>query len=260
MNPWTAFFSLFRREVSRFFKVPLQTLGTPIINTLLYLLIFGVSLGESIDLEGKVPYLAFLIPGLVAMAAIKNSFDNSSSAIIGQKYHNELQDLRVTPLSLHQLYFAKNGASLLRGALVALITCFVGECFHWICEGSFLPLAHPFIFLYFVLIGSAGFASLGCAVGMWSNSFEKVGAFSSLLLLPLIYLGGVFFSLERVHPIWQLLSHFNPLFYMINGARFGMIGESDSSLPLAMGVTLLFLLISYCLALLSFRKGSRYFR
>ncbi|MGE0831847.1 MAG: ABC transporter permease [Simkaniaceae bacterium] len=260
MNKRIQVWGLLRREVSRFFKVPLQTIGAPIINSVLYLLIFGVSLGASLTLHETVPYLAFLIPGLIAMSLIKNAFDNSTSALIGQKYVNELQDLRVTPFTIGQLCLSKTVASLFRGILVGLITYIVGEVFYWSVEKTFLGIAHPLSFLYFILLGGLSFGSLGIAVGMWAKSFEHIGAISMLILLPLIYLGGVFFNLESAHLFWQTLSHFNPLFYIINGVRYGMLGVADTSALLAAIVTFIFFLVCTLLALISLQKGSRYLR
>ncbi len=260
MSKWIQFYGLFRREVSRYLKVPLQTVGAPIVNSFLYLLIFGVSLGHSIHLENNLPYLAFLIPGLIAMSIIKNAFDNATSSIMGQKYVNELQDHRTSPLSLHQLCFARTTASLTRGLLVGLITYLVGQAFYLVWQKEFLMVADPWIFTYFIIFGGLTFGNLGIAIGMWSKSFEHVGAVSMLVLLPLIYLGGVFFSLENAHPFWQTISHVNPLYYIINGIRYGMLGTSDINLVLSASVTFAFFIVCYLLALLSLRKGSNYMR
>ncbi|WP_420422638.1 ABC transporter permease [Simkania sp.] len=251
---------LFIREIARFFKVPLQTIGAPIVNAALYLMIFGVSLGNSIRSPDEIPYLAFLIPGLIAMSVIKNAFDNSTMAIMGPKYVNELQDLRTVPLSRQQIVWAKTFASLVRGLLVGLITYLVGQTFFFFSDGQVLTIAHPFILAYFLLIGGLSFGFLGVAIGMLSRSFEHVGAVSALILLPLIYLGGVFFTLKNLHPFWQTVSLFNPLFYMINGVREGILGSTDINfLPSAIVAFALFLVTYFC-ADLSLRKGTRYLR
>ena len=260
MNRWIQFSGLFKREVTRFCKIPLQTLGAPIVNSSLYLLIFGVSLGHSIHLENNLSYLAFLIPGLIAMSIIKNAFDNATSSIMGQKYVNELQDCRTSPLTLQQLCFAKGLSSLTRGLLVGLITYLVGQIFFLIFHERFLIIHDSLIFIYFAVFGGFAFGNLGIAIGMWSKSFEHVGAVSMLILLPLIYLGGVFFSLENAHPFWQAISHINPLYYIINGIRYGILGTSDISFSLAASVTFFFFVVCYFLALISLRKGSNYMR
>lgn len=260
MKWWIQTSGLFTREVARFFKVPLQALGAPIINAFLYLLIFGVSLGHSINLGESVSYLAFLIPGLIAMAIIRNTFDNATSSIMGQKYVNELQDNRIAPLTSQQLCLARAAAALTRGLLVGVITYLVGEIFFFTLHGTFLIFYNLSIFLFFAVFGGLAFANLGIAIGMWSKSFEHIGAVSMLVLLPLIYLGGVFFSLENAHLLWQNISRINPLYYMINGMRYGFLGISDVHFALAASVTLLFFMICYILALMSLRKGSNYLR
>ncbi len=248
------------REIERYLKVPLQTIATPIVNSILYLLIFGVSLGGSIAIQHASSYLVFLVPGLIAMACIRNAFENSSSALLSQKYFNELQDLRVTPLTVGQLCFAKTVGSLTRGIFVALLTLLVGEGFYWATQGDLLPLKHPLLFIFFLLFGGMAFASLGIAVGMWSKSFEHIGAVSSLILLPLIYLGGVFFDLQSMAPLWQTLSRFNPLFYLIQGVREAMLGGTRVDLQQYALFAFIFFVLCYILALLSLKKGARYLR
>jgi len=251
---------LFVREVARFFKVPLQTIGAPIVNSALYLMIFGVSLGNSIRSPDHIPYLAFLIPGLIAMSVIKNAFDNATSAIMGPKYVNELQDLRIVPLSIQQISWAKSFASLTRGLLVGLITYIVGQVFFYITEGHLLIITHPHILAYFLIVGGLAFGFLGIAIGMISSSFEHVGAVSALVLLPLIYLGGVFFTLQNLHPFWQKLSFFNPLLYIINGVRYGVLGTTDVSFLTSGLITFVFLLLTYICAYMSLKKGVHYLR
>nr|MDJ0652482.1 ABC transporter permease [Simkaniaceae bacterium] len=129
-----------------------------------------------------------------------------------------------------------------------------------IFQRKFLVLYNPYIFLFFAVFGGLAFGNLGTAIGMWSKSFEHVGAVSMLVLLPLIYLGGVFFSLENAHPLWQKVSHINPLYYLINGIRYGFLGKSDICSTLAALVTFLFFIVCYGLALISLRKGSNYLR
>ena len=260
MKKWIQFSGLFKREIARFFKVPLQTLGAPIVNAALYLLIFGVTLGRAIHVDHHLPYLSFLTSGLIAMSIIKNTFDNATSSIIGQKYVNELQDHKISPLSLQQLCMARATSSLVRGLLVGTLTYLVGQCFSVFFEKSFLTIACPMFLLYFSVLGGLAFAHLGIAIGMWSKNFEHVGAISLLILLPSIYLGGVFFSLKQAPPLWQTLSYLNPLYYIIDGIRHGLLGFSDLSPRLSIGITFGFFLFSYLIALISLRKGGNYVR
>jgi len=260
MKAIVQFQGLCMREMSRLFKIPLQTFGAPIVNAVLYLMIFGVGLSRSIRSSDGIPYLAFLIPGLVTMSVIKNAFDNATSSIIGPKYVNDLQDLRTTPLSIFQISFAKSLVSLSRGVLIALITYITGQLFFFSTQGKFLVVAHPWISVYFLLVGGLSFGFLGVAIGMWARSFEHIGAISALILLPLIYLGGVFFTLSYLHPIWQTLSFFNPLFYFINGIRYGILGATDVGFYQLIFVTFSFLCLTCICAHLTLKKGSNYLR
>lgn len=260
MSAFIQFKGLFNREVARFCKIPLQTIGAPIVNAALYLMIFGISLGTSIHFFDQVSYLAFLIPGLISMSVIKNSFDNATSAIIGSKYVNELQDLRTIPLTATQISWAKALASLTRGLVVGLITYTVGGIFFFLKEGNILTIRYIFILMYFLFIGGLSFSFLGVAIGMWARSFEHIGVVSTLILLPLIYLGGVFFTLKNLHPIWQNISFFNPLFYIINGVRYGILGKTDVDFFTSAFITFIFFLLTYICAHISLKKGTHYLR
>lgn len=255
-----AFKGLFIREYKRFMKVPFQTIGTPVISTFLYLMIFGVSLGDSIHLKGGIHYLAFLIPGLITMNLIRNAYENSSSAIVAAKYMNELQDLRVTPLSLPNISLAKNLASLLRGFIVALITYLVGAAFYYLNFHEIYSIKHPLWLVVFFFVGGITFSSLGIFVAMFSRSFEQISAIGTFVLLPLIYLGGVFFNMDTLDPFWHAFSLCNPLFYLINGIRFAIIGASDINPMIALGVCLAFMVLFLLICHVSLKKGAHYSR
>ncbi len=244
----------------RYFQVPLQTIGAPIISSALYFLIFGVSLGSAIQSEASIPYLVFLIPGLLAMNMVKNAFENSTGCITGAKYVNELQDLRTAPLTKEQIIWAKSLASLSRGFIVGILTFVIGSLFYFLDSGLFLTIKHPLILVLFMTVGTLTFAQLGIAIGMWAKSFEQIGGVSAFILTPLIYLGGVFFTLENLHPIWQKISLFNPLLYIINGFRYGIIGKSDTNILLAFSITLAAFIICHLLAYRTLQKGSNYYR
>lgn len=253
---WTPFLFLFRREVERFLKVMVQTVITPMINGCLYLLIFGVSLGKSISIGKGVSYLAFLIPGLVMMACLNNSFQNSSSSIIGAKFGGDLEDLKVAPLSRMQIIWAYSMGGLLRGLIVGGITFVVGEVFFYVSLGHLLGVIHPLLLIFFLIIGSLSFAQLGITVAFWAKNFDQLSAVSGFVLLPLIYLGGVFYSLKNLHPFWRMVSRFNPLLYFINGVRFSMLGFSDVDVYMALIISLASLALTYALAVVSLTKGS----
>ena len=251
-----SFVALFEREIARFFKVIVQTVVTPFVSSFLYLLIFGVSLGSKMPSHQGVSYLAFLIPGLMMMGLMNNAFQNSSSSIVSSKFSGDLEDLRVAPLSNQQIIWAMSLAALFRGFLVAIITFIVGVLFCYFQSDLVLPIAHPFFALYFIIIGGLTFGLLGLSVAFWATSFDQLSAFSAFILLPLTYLGGVFLSIENLHPFWQFVSKLNPLLYLINGLRYGVVGVADVSMTVAVPVSLLGFVVFYILAFISLRKGS----
>ena len=210
LRPWDSFLTLYQREMARFVKVIFQTVFTPMINSVLYLLIFGVSLGKSIVMDKPVTYLAFLIPGLVMMGVLNNAFQNSSSSIVSGKFSGDLEDLKVVPLTPQMIIWAMSIGGLTRGALVGLITFAVGEVFSLMVDHTPLGIAHPFWLLFFLVVGGLTFAKLGIAIAFYAKNFDQLSAVSSFILTPLIYLGGVFFSMAGLHPFWQGLARFNP--------------------------------------------------
>lgn len=222
----TGFLFLFRRECHRFFKVLVQTVLTPVISAGLYLLIFGVSLGQHIDLNG-VHYLAFLVPGLMMMGLMNNSFQNSSSSLVLSKFTGDIEDLAIVPLSRSEIIWAMSLASVIRGAMVALITLAVGEVFYYIQYTEFLWPQHIFWLIYFVVMAGLVFGQLGLIAAFWAKTFDQLSAISTFVILPLTYLGGVFIPIRQLDTFWQNLSMGNPLLYFINGLRYSMIGLSD---------------------------------
>lgn len=253
---WTPFLVLLIREIRRFLKVLVQTVISPMINSSLYLLIFGVSLGAKISVAGGVSYLAFLIPGLVMMSCLNNSFQNTSSSVVSAKFAGELEDFRVSPLSNQQIIWALGLGGLVRGLLVGSITYFVGQVFFWLTQGDWLPMAHPWWLIYFLAVGGLVFSHLGISVAFWARTFDQMSAVGGFILTPLLYLGGVFFSIENLAPFWRGLSRVNPLLYLINGVRHGILGVSDVPVETAAVVALAFLLLTYLVALGSLKRGS----
>lgn len=252
---WTPFFSLLKKECLRFFRVIGQTLLIPLVNSSLYLLIFGVSLGQSIQISGHQSYLAFLIPGLIMMGVLNNAFQNASSSIGTSKFHGDLEDLRIVPLKPSQIVWAMGLGGLARGLLVGSITFCIGEIFYFFQTGGILSVAHPLTLIFFLIAGGLTFSFLGISVGFYAKSIDQMSAIGGFILLPLMYLGGVFFSLENLHPFWRALSQFNPMLYFINGVRFGILGVSDVPPTTSAGLSLITLLTLFCLALRTVRLG-----
>ena len=171
----TAFIFLFRRECHRFFKVLVQTVLTPVISASLYLLVFGVSLGQHVDIAG-VRYLAFLIPGLMMMGLMNNAFQNSSSSLVSSKFTGDIEDLAVVPLTRSQIIWAMSLASVVRGGMVALTTLIVGEVFYYFQYQELLIPEHPIWLLYFVVMAGLVFGQLGLMAAFWARTFDQLSA------------------------------------------------------------------------------------
>jgi ABC-2 type transport system permease protein len=162
----------------------------------------------------------------------------------------------VAPVSDQEIIWAMGLASLVRGLLVAVITYSVGSIFCYYQQGTVLTVVHPIYALYFIVVAGLIFGLLGISVAFWATSFDQLSAFSAFILLPLTYLGGVFLSIENLHPFWQMVSKLNPLLYMINGLRYGIVGVTDVSMSVAVPVSLFGFAVFYGLAFFSLRKGS----
>lgn len=254
---WTPFLSFFYRDINRFWKVKVQTLLAPFISQALYLIIFGVSVGQMVTISEQFSYLHFIVPGLAAMALINNSFQNGSSSIFVMKITGEIIDIKSTALNIQQIVFAVALSGLLRGVIVSLMTLALGEMLYFFFEGGeFIPIRHPGVFCVFLLFGGVIFSMLGFAVGMWSKTFDHIGAIGNFIILPLIYLGGVFYDLDTLPVFWQKVSVFNPLFYFISGVRWCVMGVSD--IPIARSFAMVFISLFgfYGLAILSARIGT----
>lgn len=254
-----SFLTLTWKEVLRFLVVWSQTLISPLINSSLYIVVFGVSLSALLPTQHGFSYLEFLIPGLIAMSALNNAMQNSASSIIISKFHNDLQDLKMIPLSSAWIAMAYATAGWIRGLSCALLVFLVGQLFLYLRTGYFLGLMHPVAFLVFLSLGCIIFASIGTIAGFRASSFDQINAISQFIVLPLIYLGGVFYSLNVLHPVWKSLAQFNPMVYMINGIRWSILGVSDISILRCLELSVGFSALSLLLAWRAVKTG-HYFR
>jgi len=220
---FTGFCTLFHKEVLRFWKVNFQTVAAPVLNALLFLLIFSHVLDRSVTVYGDVPYTAFLVPGLIMMSLLQNAFANTSSSLIQSKITGNIIFVLLAPLSCRVFYAAYVLAAVLRGLFVGIGV--------WLMAMFFvdLPLAQPVWVLAFGILGGALLATFGIIAGIWAEKFDQLAAFQNFLIMPLTMLSGVFYSIHSLPPLWQKISHANPFFYMIDGFRYGFFGQSDTS-------------------------------
>lgn len=217
----TRFGTVLSREFGRYWKIKRQTILTPILNTYLYIAIFGAALGSRIqDLDG-VPYIVFIIPGLIMMAMAMNAFENNAASLFQQRFMRAIEDQLASPLSNFELMSAYALGGFIRGAMIAAIT------FATAAVLVDLPVADPVLFVAGLASVGLFFALLGVFVGVIVDQFDQMSLYLNFILQPLIFLGGVFYSVTLLPPFFQTLTYFNPLFYMINMVRHGMIGTSD---------------------------------
>lgn len=238
---------LFRKEVLRFWKVAAQTVGAPVLTAVLYMMIFGHVLSGRVEAFPGVSYTSFLVPGLVMMSVLQNSFANSSSSLVQSKITGNLVFLLVAPLSHWAWYVAYVGAAVVRGLVVG---CGVLLVTVWFAP---LQLAEPWWVVIFAALGAGLLGSLGLIAGLWADKFDQMAAFQNFIIMPLTFLSGVFYSVHSLPPAWQAVSHLNPFFYMIDGFRRGFFGVSDVSplISLAVVGTAFVIVASIALRLLS---------
>ena len=224
---WIACFTLFKKEISRFAKVWLQTVIAPVVTALLYLLVFGHVLEGRVEVFAGVSYSAFLIPGLLMMAVIQNAFANTSSSLIQSKVMGSLIFIMLPPFSEFEFFLAYVGAAIMRGLAVGLGVFLLA--FFYVK----VPIDNIFVVLAFAVLGSYVMAALGMIAGIWAEKFDQIAAFQSFLIVPLTFLSGVFYSINSLPPFWAGLSKWNPFFYMIDGFRYGFFGQSDQPVMLS---------------------------
>jgi ABC-2 type transport system permease protein len=232
----SGFYALFYKEVKRFWRVSFQTVAAPVLTAILYLMIFGHVLEDHVKVYDAIGYTAFLIPGLVMMSLLQNSFANTSSSLIQSKITGNLIFVLLAPLSHFEFFSAYVLAAMVRGVVVGA-GVFLATC--WFTDISFYQ---PLWILVFGLLSAALLAALGLIAGIWAEKFDQLAAFQNFFIMPATMLSGVFYSIHSLPPIWQTISHFNPFFYMIDGFRYGFFGISDVSPWLSLVIISVFFL------------------
>lgn len=249
MNNIFGTWTLFQRESRRFLKVWLQTIVSPVISNLLFLTIFGLSLSKAAQVFEGLPYLTFIAPGLILMGIINNTFQNPSSSIMIMKYQGIINDLLTVPLKKSELLLAFTASAVLRGLLVGLITFLTTTFF----------VDFPFTSIFFIFFStfaiSVLFAFLGIIVGIWAYDFDQFAFIQNFLLMPLIFLGGIFYPVSTLSGIFAKISGLNPIVYMIDALRYGFTGIHEFPLLLDFTVTSVLTLIAGLCAYLILKSG-----
>jgi ABC-2 type transport system permease protein len=245
------FASLVRREVTRFMKIKRQTLGAPLLETFLYISVFGAALGSRIDRLHGVDYVVFIIPGLILMAWAMNAFSNNSSSILQQKFQRAIDDQLSSPASPAELLLAFSLGGFLRGLLVATLTFAAASVL------VDVPVDNVLVLLSSLVLVGFFFAQLGVLVGVRAEQFDDVSFYQTFVLQPLIFLGGVFYSASLLPEPFQTLTYFDPVYYMIGLVRYGFLGYTDTSVALSLALLVAAALTLFAVNLRLFSRGYR---
>ncbi|MYE99236.1 MAG: ABC transporter permease [Gammaproteobacteria bacterium] len=245
-----AFETIVIKEVRRFMRIWTQTMLPPVITISLYFVIFGNLVGSRIGEMGGFRYMEFIVPGLIMMAVIQNSYSNVVSSFFSQKFQRSVEELLVAPIPNYVILSGFIAGGMARGLCVGFIVTLVSLFF------AELRIFSPLIMISVVLFTSLVFSLGGFINAVFANNFDDVSIIPTFVLTPLIYLGGVFYSIELLPPFWQLVSRLNPIFYMVNTFRYGILGTSDIDVAWAFAMLVLFavLLFGACIWLL--RRGT----
>lgn len=252
-HKYIAFETIVTREVRRFSRIWLQTLVPPAITIGLYFVIFGNLVGRRIGEMGGFQYMEFIMPGLIMMSVIQNSYSNVVSSFYSQKFQKTVEELLVAPVPNYIILSGLIVGGMCRGLAVGAIVTMIALLF------SDLRIEHPLITVSVILLTSMLFSLAGFINAIFANSFDDISIIPTFILTPLIYLGGVFYSVQLLPTFWQFVSGLNPIFYMVNAFRYGILGSSDVEVRwafLILGVFILGLYVS-CIWLLRSGKGIR---
>lgn len=246
---WIRFTTVLTRETSRWWSIKRQTLLTPLLQTYLYISIFGAALGSRINSLDGSPYVVFILPGLIMMAFAMNAFANNAASIFQQRFMHAIDDQLASPLSNVEIMAAYVLGGFLRGALIASVT-FVTASFL-----IHIPVAHPVLAVVSLILIGGFFSTLGLLLGLNAESFDNLSMYENFILQPLIFLGGVFYSSSLLPEPFRTLTHFNPVFYMINTVRYGFLGHSDVNPYVSLSIIAVVTAALFGFVLMLFRRG-----
>lgn len=220
---WIGLGTILRREIQRMFRIPGQTILSPLISATLYIFIFGYVIGRTIkDIQG-VPYITFVFPGVLMLNIIGSSFSHTSSSVYFARFIKSIEEMLVSPLSYLEIIIGYVAGGVARALVVGFGILLVGLLFGAVTLHNF------FAFLFYVVAIATVFSLLGILVGLWAKSFEQFGAINTFVITPLTYLGGIFYSVHMLPGFVQMITFVNPFFYFVDGIRFSMIGVSEAN-------------------------------
>ena len=250
MDRWIGFSALLERELERLKRLMKDAIMPPLVSSILFISIFGIFIGGRFgDLNG-VPYIEFIVPGLIMLNVIQSSFTNTSFSLYLQRFQRSMEDVLISPMSYFSMVLAFTLGGVARGFIIGIAIYLIGMLF----IGRFLMFDFlAFVFLLFTV--SLLFASLGLIVGLWAEEFEHLGLLPTFIIGPLTFLGGVFHSTQLLPPLMQQLTYLNPFFYFVDAFRYSVTGVVEGNLLLSFTMTIVFTIASVYTATYLFRKG-----
>lgn len=218
---WTAVTSIYRFEMARFFRTLMQSFLSPVLSTSLYFVVFGAAIGSRIDQVDGIDYGAFIVPGLIMLSVMTQGISNASFGIYFPKFIGTVYELLSAPINFLEIVLGYVGAAATKALFIGVVILGTASLF------VDLPIAHPVAMVLFLLLTCISFALLGFIIGIWAKSFEQLQLVPLLVVTPLVFLGGSFYSISMLPPIWQKITMFNPVVYLISGFRWSFFGEAD---------------------------------
>lgn len=243
--------AIYTFEMARTFRTIMQSIISPVVSTSLYFVVFGAAIGSRIETIDGVSYGAFIVPGLIMMSLLTLSISNASFGIYFPKFTGTIYEVLSAPISYFEIVLAYVGAAATKSMMIGLVILATAAFF------VDLEIQHPLMMVLFLVLTSVSFSLFGFIIGIWADGFEKLQIIPLLIVMPLAFLGGTFYSLDMLPPVWQTISLANPVVYLVSGFRWSFIGTSDVSVWVSLSMTLVFLAI--CLGIVSwmFRTGYR---
>jgi ABC-2 type transport system permease protein len=242
---------LCKRETLRVSKLWTQTVLAPVVSSMLFILVFGLSLGGRIKQVGDVDYEVFIVPGLITMGMVQAAFANNASTIFQARFDRYINDVLSAPMKTWQMTFGYTIGGIVRALAIGVSLLVLAVVI------VHVPIEHPFELALAISLGLVLFASLGLVVGIYAETWDHTSFIQNIVILPLTFVGGVFYSVTILPSPWQELSHVNPVFYLVNSVRYGFLGESDVSIWLSLGVTAALAIPAYAWAQHLFTTGKR---
>jgi ABC-2 type transport system permease protein len=243
--------AIYRFEMARTFRTVVQSIAAPVITTSLYFIVFGSAIGSRMQSIDGVSYAAFIIPGLIMLSILTESISNGSFGIYMPKWSGTIYELLSAPISATEIVIGYVGAAATKSVMIGLIIMLTARLF------VDYSIAHPLAMLAFLVLTSVTFSLFGFLTGIWADGFEKLSIIPMLVITPLTFLGGSFYSITMLPPIWQKIALFNPVVYLVSGFRYSFYGVSDVGVGLSLGMTFVFLTLCLAAVWWIFRTGWR---